>query len=109
MESHRFGVKDGDSFTDSVGNDEKEQSKTIYDSQNGKDAGVRCGGNFGMKKTLVNVYAFLWACGYVYGKQIFRFFDWFGRKLVDLIDHSDFFAGVIWTYVVMTAWDLLTR
>ena len=56
-----------------------------------------------------NAYAFLWACGYVYGKEIVKGLDWFGRKLVGLIDHSDFFAGVIWTYVVMTAWDLLTR
>lgn len=56
-----------------------------------------------------NAYAFLWACGYVYGKAVFNGLDWFGRKLVDLIDNSDFFAGCIWTYVVMTAWDLLTR
>ena len=60
-------------------------------------------------KTLVNVYAFLWACGYVYGKQIVKVFDWLGRKLVYLIDHSDFFAGCVWTYAIMTFWELITR
>lgn len=56
-----------------------------------------------------NAYAFLWACAYVYGKAAINGLDWFGRKLVDLVDNSDFFAGCIWTYVVMTAWELLTR
>ena len=58
---------------------------------------------------LHTAYAFLWACGYVYGKEVLKGLDWFGKKLVHLIDHSDFFAGCIWTYVIMTAWDLLTR
>ena len=31
------------------------------------------------------------------------------NKLVDLIDHSDFFAGMVWTYTVMTVWELLTK
>ena len=57
----------------------------------------------------VTVWAFLYACGYVYGKAVVNGLDWFGRKLVDLIDHSDFFAGCVWTYVVMTAWELITR
>lgn len=56
-----------------------------------------------------NVYAFLWACGYVYGKEVLKGLDWFGNKLVHLIDHSDFFAGCIWTYVVLTMWELITR
>ena len=42
-----------------------------------------------------NAYAFLWACGYVYGKEVVKELDWFGRKLVGLIDHSDFFAGAV--------------
>lgn len=58
---------------------------------------------------VVTVWAFLYACSYVYGKVIFDGLDWFGKKLVSLIDHSDFFAGVVWTYAVLTAWELLTR
>ena len=58
---------------------------------------------------LINAWALLWACGYVYGKAIFNGLDWMGKKLVHLIDHSDFFAGCIWTYAVMTAWELITR
>ena len=60
-------------------------------------------------RTVVNVYAFVYACLWVYGKWIWNGLDWFGRKLVDLIDHSDFFAGCVWTYAVMTVWELLTR
>ena len=57
-------------------------------------------------KTLVNIYAFFMGCLMVYGKVVL---DALGRKLVDLIDHSDFFAGVVWTYAILTAWDLLTK
>ena len=60
-------------------------------------------------KALVNVYAFLMACVMVYGKVVLDGLDWFGKKLVDLIDHSDFFAGCVWTYAVLTAWELLTK
>ena len=60
-------------------------------------------------KTLVNVYAFFMGCIMVYGKVVLDGLDWFGQKLVNLIDHSDFFAGVVWTYAILTAWDLLTK
>ena len=60
-------------------------------------------------RTLVNVYAFFMACVMVYTKAVIDGLDWFGQKLVDLIDHSDFFAGVVWTYAALTAWDLLTK
>lgn len=60
-------------------------------------------------KALVNVYAFLMGCIMVYGKVVVGGLDRLGAKLVDLIDHSDFFAGVAWTYAVLTAWDLLTK
>ena len=60
-------------------------------------------------KTLVNVYAFVMGCLMVYGKVVLDGLGWFGKKLVDLIDHSDFFAGVVWTYAILTAWDLLTK
>lgn len=60
-------------------------------------------------KTLVNVYAFVMGCLMVYGRVVMDGLDWFGKKLVDLIDNSDFFAGVVWTYAILTAWDLLTK
>ena len=56
-----------------------------------------------------SVYCVIYAMCFVYGKAIFDGLDWFGKKLVDLIDYSDFFAGVVWTYAVLTAWELLTR
>ena len=60
-------------------------------------------------KTLVNVYAFAMGCLMVYGKVVLDGLDALGKKLVDLIDNSDFFAGVVWTYAVLTAWELLTK
>lgn len=60
-------------------------------------------------KTLVNVYAFMMGCLMVYGKVVLDGLDALGKKLVDLIDNSDFFAGVVWTYAILTAWDLLTK
>ena len=60
-------------------------------------------------KTLVNVYAFFMGCLMVYGQAIVTALDKLGEKLVSLIDHSDFFAGVVWTYAILTAWDLLTK
>ena len=60
-------------------------------------------------KTLVNGYAFFMGCIMVYGQALVNVLDKLGEKLVDLIDHSDFFAGVVWTYAVLTAWELLTK
>lgn len=60
-------------------------------------------------KTLVNVYAFVMGCLMVYGRVMLDGLDALGKKLVDLIDNSDFFAGVVWTYAVLTAWELLTK
>lgn len=56
-------------------------------------------------KAYCMAYGIAWVCG----REIVKALDWFGRKLVHLIDHSDFFAGVVWTYAVMTAWELLTK
>jgi len=58
---------------------------------------------------LHSVYCMVYAMCLVYGRVVFDGLDWFGKKLVHLIDHSDFFAGCVWTYAVMTAWELLTR
>ena len=50
-------------------------------------------------------YGMVWA----YGKVIGDALDWFSRKLVHLIDHSDFFAGCVVTAAVMSLWELLTK
>ena len=60
-------------------------------------------------KALVNVYAFFMGCVMVYGKVVLDLLDEMGKKLVNLIDHSDFFAGVVWTYALMTMWELITK
>lgn len=59
-------------------------------------------------KTLVNVYAFIMGCLMVYGKVALDCLDWLGKKLVGLLD-NDFFAGAVWTYAILTAWDLITK
>ncbi len=61
------------------------------------------------RNPMIDVYAYLFAVMFVVGERIFRCMDWFGQKLVYLIDHSDFFAGCVVTYTVITAWELLTR
>ena len=58
---------------------------------------------------LHSAYCMIYAMCYVYGKVVFDGLDWCGKKLVYLIDHSDFFAGVVWTYTAMTIWELLTK
>ena len=54
-------------------------------------------------------WCMVYAMGWVYGGEIFKGMDWLGQKLVDLIDHSDFFAGMVWTYTIMTVWELLAK
>ena len=58
---------------------------------------------------LHSMYCMIYACLYVYGKVIFDGLDWLGKKLVDLIDHSDFFAGCVTTAAVISIWELLTK
>lgn len=60
-----------------------------------------------MKKFALSVYCVLCGMVIVYGNAVIKSFDWLGKKLVDLIDNSDFFAGAVWAYVVLTAWELL--
>ena len=60
-------------------------------------------------KSLVSVYAFVVGCVMVYGKLVLDGLDWFGRKLVDLIDNSDLFAGCVTTAAVISVWELLTK
>ena len=61
------------------------------------------------KSVAESVWAVLYGMTYEYGRAVFNLLDWFGRKLEYLIDYSDFFAGSVWTYVVMTAWELLAK
>ena len=56
-----------------------------------------------------NAYCMGYGIAWVCGREVVKALDWFGRKLVHLIDHSDFFTGVVVTYAVMTAWELLTK
>ena len=43
-------------------------------------------------------WCMVYGMAYVYINAILNGLDWFGQKLVDLIDHSDFFAGAVWTF-----------
>lgn len=54
-------------------------------------------------------WCMLYGMAWVYGREVFKGLDWLGQKLVDLCDHSDFFAGAVWTYTILTAWELLTK
>ena len=72
--------------------------------ENGKYMGKRT-----HTSLLESVYCVAYGMAYEYGKAVFNTLDWIGKKLVYLIDHSDFFAGVVWTLAVMTAWEVLTR
>ena len=55
------------------------------------------------------IWCMVYAMAWVYGREILKGLDWLGQKLVDLIDHSDFFAGAVWTYTLTTAWELLAK
>ncbi len=54
-------------------------------------------------------YCMAYGMAWAYGKVIGNALDWFGRKLVHLIDHSDFFAGCVVTAAVISLWELLTK
>ena len=56
-----------------------------------------------------NAYCMAYGMAWAYGKVIGDALDWFGRKLVNLIDHSDFFAGCVVTAAVISLWELLTK
>ena len=56
-----------------------------------------------------NAYCMAYGMAWAYGKVIGDALDWFGKKLVHLIDHSDFFAGCVVTAAVMSLWELLTK
>lgn len=62
-----------------------------------------------IKNPVAECYALLFGMTYVYGSYVFRALDWLGEKLVYLIDHSDFFAGVVLAFAAMAFWELLTR
>ena len=54
-------------------------------------------------------YCMAYGMAWAYGKVIGDALDWFGKKLVHLIDHSDFFAGCVVTAAIMSLWELLTK
>lgn len=54
-------------------------------------------------------WCMVYGIGFLYGRAILKALDWFGQKLVDLIDHSDFFAGAVWTFAIMTIWEMLAK
>ena len=54
-------------------------------------------------------YCMAYGMAWAYGKVIGDALDWFGKKLVHLIDHSDFFAGCVVTAAVISLWELLTK
>ena len=56
-----------------------------------------------------NAYCMAYGMAWAYGKVIGDTLDWFGKKLVHLIDHSDFFAGCVVTAAVISLWELLTK
>lgn len=56
---------------------------------------------------LHNAYCMIFGMCFVYGMAIFNALDWFGKKLVDLIDNSDFFAGCVTTAAVISLWELI--
>lgn len=56
-----------------------------------------------------NAYCMGYGIAWVCGREVVKALDWFGRKLVHLIDHSDFFAGVVVTAAVMSLWEILTK
>ena len=59
--------------------------------------------------TVEKCWCMVYGMAYVYGRAIFNGLDWFGQKLVDLIDHSDFFAGAVWTLAIMSMWEMLAK
>lgn len=56
---------------------------------------------------LHNVYCVVYAMCFVYAAAIGKALDWFGKKLVYLIDNSDFFAGCVTTAAVISLWELI--
>ncbi len=46
-------------------------------------------------RTLVNVYAMVYAIMFLSLRWAWRMMDKLGERLVYLIDHSDFFAGAV--------------
>ena len=59
--------------------------------------------------TAEKCWCMVYGMAYVYGREILKGLDWFGQKLVDLVDNSDFFAGAVWTFALMTMWEMLTK
>jgi len=61
------------------------------------------------KNVLVDAYAFIYAVLFIVCGHAFGTLDWIGKKLVYLIDNSDFFAGCVWTAAAFSIWEYLTK
>ena len=64
-----------------------------------------------MTKTnaLEKAWCLLYGMLFVYGKAALNALDWMGVKLVELIDHNDFFAGAVWTLAAVLIFEILTK
>ncbi len=66
-----------------------------------------------MYRTKTNALEKAWCLLYgmliVYGKAALNALDWMGAKLVELIDHNDFFAGAVWTLAAVLILEILTK
>ena len=56
-----------------------------------------------------NAYCMAYGMAWVCGREAVKVLDWVGRKVVYLIDHSDFFAGCVITAAVISLWEVLTK
>lgn len=66
-----------------------------------------------MYRTKTNALEKAWCLLYgmclVYGKAALNALDWMGAKLVELIDHNDFFAGAVWTLAAVLIFGILAK
>lgn len=58
---------------------------------------------------LEKAWCLLYGMLFVYGKAALNALDWMGVKLVELIDHNDFFAGAVWTLAAVLIFEILAK
>lgn len=58
---------------------------------------------------LEKAWCLLYGMLFVYGKAALNALDWMGAKLVDLVDHNDFFAGAVWTLAAVLIFEILAK
>lgn len=60
-------------------------------------------------KLIVNAYCLIYACLFLFGKWVWKKLDQAGAYMEYLCDHSDFFAGCVFIYAVMLAYEWLKK